>query len=85
MLPPDTRCGPVWRIAPMGTTQCYLVTLGHTQARVHSRGQVGKWAKQAMTVDLDDLFLTKPDALAEYRRRKNTPAGDPVNGQRPSD
>ena len=75
MLPPGTKCGPVWRIAPMGTTQVYLTQLFADQARVHGLGQLSRWAKQAMTVHADDLFLTKPEALAEYRRRKVTTSG----------
>jgi hypothetical protein len=70
MLPPGTKCGPVWRIAPCGVTQVYLASLGQDKAFVHSRGQIMRWSKAPMSVSSADLFPTKTEARLEYRRRR---------------
>jgi len=65
------QSGPAWRIAPVGTTEIYLLRYnpeGH--AIVCSRGQRQRWAKVPMTIDARDVFATREQARAEYRRRK---------------
>lgn len=65
------RPGPCWRVAPVGTTEVYL---NHYQqdgsAVVSSQGVNGRWAKQPIIVDGDDLFADRASARAEYRARK---------------
>jgi hypothetical protein len=65
-------CRPVWRIAPMGVTQCYLSKSPGPDgiAHVNSQGQRTKWALQATRVRAEDLFDTEREARVEYRRRK---------------
>ena len=80
MLPPGTKCGPVWRIAPCGVTQVYLASLGQDKAFVHSRGQIMRWSKAPMSVSSFDLFPTKTEARLEYRRRKMARQPDLFDG-----
>lgn len=63
--------GPAWRISPGGTVQVYVVRIDREAgtARVCSR-VAGGWAKQSMQVAAADVFATRSDAKAEYRRRK---------------
>ena len=70
-LPSGRLAGPVWRIAPCGTTQVYFNRADGDRALVNSRGQIMRWAKQPMWVALDDLFETRVAARAEHRRRKD--------------
>jgi hypothetical protein len=66
-----------WRIAPCGTREVYVTHLSALTARVHSR--VGRgWAKQPMHIARTDLFDTREEARAEYRRRRQAAlAADP--------
>jgi hypothetical protein len=59
-----------YRIAPCGTAEVYVVKLiDEHRASVCSR--VGKgWAKRPMTISRADLFATREEARAEYRRRR---------------
>jgi len=70
--------GPAWRIGPGGTLEIYLVRIDaeRSAAIVCSRGQRGRWAKVPMTIDARDVFATRDQARAEYRRRKA--AGEPL-------
>ena len=70
MLRFDHPAGPVWRIAPGGTTPVYLNRITARVAVVNSRGRTSKWAKRPMWVPIDDLFETKAEALTEYRQRR---------------
>jgi hypothetical protein len=69
MTVPRPTSGVAWRIAPCGTAEVYVTHISRLTARVHSR--VGKgWAKRAMHIARDDLFATREEARAEYRRRR---------------
>lgn len=64
------RKGPVWRIAPSGTQQVWLLRLAGNAAEVCGPGTKRRWSERSMTVSAADLFLTKAEARAEYRRRR---------------
>lgn len=66
----NLQIGPVWRIAPSGTTQVYLSKVhGDGTASVHSAGQKSRWAIKPMKVAVIDLFADRTVAREEYRRR----------------
>lgn len=64
------RKGPVWRIAPAGTQQVWLLRLEGKTAEVIGPGVKRRWSERSMTVAAADLFRTKAEAQAEYRRRR---------------
>lgn len=66
------QAGPCWRIAPCGTTQVYLLRYSADGASASVCSRIGQrgWAKQPLTVASVDLFLTRPEARAEYKRRR---------------
>ena len=64
------RRGPVWRIAPAGTQQVYLLHFAERTAQVCGPGVKKRWSDRAMTVARADLFPTRALAQAEYRRRR---------------
>lgn len=75
MLPANQMTGiPVWRIAPCGTTEVLLNKIHRTGnpvcASVSSHGQRSRWAAKPMMVPVADLFATRAEAAAEYRRRR---------------
>jgi hypothetical protein len=59
-----------WRIAPCGTREVFVTHLSALTARVHNRVGRRGWAKQPMHIARADLFETRAEALAEYRRRR---------------
>jgi hypothetical protein len=59
-----------WRNAPCGTTPVMFDRMSGSTAIVYSRGQRSKWAQKPITIDARDLFATREEALAEYRRRR---------------
>lgn len=69
----------VYRIAPTGTTPVILCRVwqgadtsggpGGFFASVCSKGQRQRWALRPMTIWADDVFSTREEARAEYRRR----------------
>ncbi len=61
----------LWRIAPAGTQECYLVRVlaDGTHATVANRVGTG-WAKKPSVEPVRDLFDTRAEARAEYRARK---------------
>ena len=62
--------GIAWRIAPCGTAEVYVLrTLEDATASVC--GRVGRgWSRRPMTIARADLFATREEASAEYRRRR---------------
>jgi len=64
-----THAGPAWRIAPSGTTACYLARIEGDVALVHGQGMKGRWAERPMKVAARDVFADREAARAEYRRR----------------
>jgi len=64
------RKGPVWRIAPAGTQQVYLLRIDDRTAQVCGPGTKKRWSERAITVATADLFPTRALAQAEYRRRR---------------
>lgn len=68
--PMTLRKGPAWRIAPAGTQQVYLLRLEGKTASVCGPGIKRRWSERSMTVASADLFRTKAEAQAEYRRRR---------------
>lgn len=73
------RRGPVWRIAPSGTQQVWLLRLEGKTAQVCGPGTKRRWSERSMTVAAADLFATKAEAKAEYRRRRAAAlAADPA-------
>ena len=66
--------GPAWRIAPCGTTECYVSRIIGDTAIVSSR--VGRgWAKKPMEISTDDLFADRSAARREYRQRREAAGG----------
>ena len=67
-----------WRIAPCGTAEVYVLAVSLLDAKVCSR--VGRgWSRKAMTIARADLFATREEARAEYRRRRaDALAANPV-------
>jgi hypothetical protein len=66
---------PVWRISSMGTQGCYFVrrvlpVSGPLEAWVCNRVGATGWAKKPCLVAGADLFETRQEARAEYRRRR---------------
>jgi hypothetical protein len=65
------KSGPAWRVAPGGSTEVYFDRiLPDGVARVFSHGYSG-WAKRPMLIPAEDVFETKAEALAEFRRRRD--------------
>lgn len=64
------RSGPVWRIAPGGTSKCYLIKLLRGD-RAQISNRVGrKYADRPIIVAVADLFDDRDVASAEYRQRR---------------
>lgn len=73
------KSGPAWRIAPMGTTEVYLVRIEGSVAKVCSRVGTHGWAKRPMLIAAADVFPDRAAARAEYRRRYQAAlAADPA-------
>lgn len=63
--------GPAWRIASSGTKLCFLERICEDgTALITSRVGAG-WAKRPMRVAAADVFVTRNEARAEYRRRRH--------------
>jgi hypothetical protein len=64
------RTGPVWRCAPSGTEEVYLVRVRDSLAQIHRQGVKSRWSIGSMVVPVEDLFDDRQLARAEFRRRR---------------
>lgn len=59
-----------YRVAPSGSQPVFVNSYRAAEVSVSTPGVRGKWSQKAMQIPAADLFVTRADARAEFRRRR---------------
>lgn len=59
-----------YRVAPSGTQPVFVNRYLGDEVSISTQGMKERWSLKPMTIPAADLFVSRNDARAEFRRRK---------------